>query len=278
MQIIPGIDALRRRLPRAKRIAFVPTMGNLHDGHLALVKQARQNADCVVVSIFVNPLQFGPNEDYAHYPRSFAEDCVKLKALGTEFVFNPEAAEILGAEQRVFVELPAIANELEGAFRPGFFRGVATIVLKLFNIVQPATAVFGNKDYQQLHIVRLVTQQLNLPVKIVAVDTVRADDGVALSSRNGYLSADQRARAPRLYENLQRVGENIRNGDRGFEALESSARAELESGGWRVDYVSIRNADTLQSALPGDTRFVVLGAARLGETRLIDNLEICVGG
>ncbi|MEW5943811.1 MAG: pantoate--beta-alanine ligase [Pseudomonadota bacterium] len=273
MQIIPTIRELRQRLKSESSVAFVPTMGNLHEGHLALVKQARAHGRCVAVSIFVNPLQFGPSEDFAKYPRTFEQDCAKLEGLA-DIVFAPAPEELYPAPQQVTVEPPPIANELCGAFRPGHFRGVATVVLKLFNIVQPRAALFGKKDYQQLHVIRAMARDLNVPVEIVAGDTVRAEDGLALSSRNGYLSAAERAEAPRLYRNLVRIGDAIRQGESDFASLETAAVAYLDANGWRVDYISARNADTLQPAAAGDKRLVILGAAWLGNTRLIDNLEV----
>lgn len=273
MQIIPTIRELRQRLKSESSVAFVPTMGNLHEGHLALVKQARAHGRCVAVSIFVNPLQFGPSEDFAKYPRTFEADCTKLEGLA-DIVFAPVPEELYPAPQQVTVEPPPIANELCGAFRPGHFRGVATVVLKLFNIVQPRAALFGKKDYQQLHVIRAMVRDLNVPVEIVAGETVRAEDGLALSSRNGYLSPAERAEVPRLYRNLVRIGDAIRQGESDFASLETAAVADLDANGWRVDYISARNADTLQPAAAGDKRLVILGAAWLGKTRLIDNLEI----
>jgi pantoate--beta-alanine ligase len=273
MQIIPTIRELRQRLKSESSVAFVPTMGNLHEGHLALVKQARAHGRCVAVSIFVNPLQFGPSEDFAKYPRTFEADCAKLEGLA-DIVFAPVPEELYPAPQQVTVEPPPIANELCGAFRPGHFRGVATVVLKLFNIVQPHAALFGKKDYQQLHVIRAMVRDLNVPVEIVAGETVRAEDGLALSSRNGYLSPAERAEVPRLYRNLVRIGDAIRQGESDFASLETAAVADLDANGWRVDYISARNADTLQPAAAGDKRLVILGAAWLGKTRLIDNLEI----
>jgi pantoate--beta-alanine ligase len=273
MEIISAISVLRETLRERQPVAFVPTMGNLHRGHIALVEQARRHGRCVVVSIFVNPLQFGPGEDLDKYPRTLEEDCRKLQAAGADIVFTPTAQELFPTPQQFQVEPPPISNELCGAFRPGHFRGVATIVLKLFNIVQPACAVFGKKDFQQLHIIRGMVRELNLPLEIVAGETIRAEDGLALSSRNGYLSAEERGEAPRLYRNLARIRDAVASGRHDFAALESAAADDLARHGWNVDYISLRNADTLQPARPGDTTLVVLGAARLGTTRLIDNLD-----
>lgn len=273
MEVISTITALRETLKDRQPVAFVPTMGNLHAGHIALVEQARRHGRSVVVSIFVNPLQFGPNEDLAKYPRTLEEDCRKLQAAGADIVFTPTAQELFPTPQQFQVEPPPIAGELCGAFRPGHFRGVATIVLKLFNIVQPACALFGKKDFQQLHIIRGMVRELNLPLEIVAGETIRAEDGLALSSRNGYLSSEERSEAPRLYRNLARIRDAVTSARHDFSALESAAAGDLADHGWKVDYVSLRNADTLQPARPRDTALVVLGAARLGTTRLIDNLD-----
>ncbi|MFA5242827.1 MAG: pantoate--beta-alanine ligase [Sulfuricella sp.] len=273
MEIISTIAVLRETLQDRQPVAFVPTMGNLHEGHIALVEQARRHGRCVVASIFVNPLQFGPGEDLAKYPRTLEEDCRKLQAAGADIVFTPSAEELFPAPQQFQVEPPPIASELCGAFRPGHFRGVATIVLKLFNIVQPACAMFGKKDYQQIHIIRGLVREFDLPIQIVAGETSRAADGLALSSRNGYLTPEERAEAPRLYRNLQMIKEAVASGQSDFAALENAAANDLASHGWQVDYIALRNAATLQPAQTGDTALVVLGAARLGTTRLIDNLE-----
>ena len=275
MLIISAIQELRDRLKSEPSVAFVPTMGNLHQGHLALVQQAREHGRCVVVSIFVNPLQFGPNEDFAKYPRTFEQDCEKLAGLA-DVVFAPTVADLYPEPQQVFVEPPPVASELCGSFRPGHFRGVATVVLKLFNIVQPQAAVFGKKDSQQLHVIRAMVRQLNLPVEIVAGETLRAADNLALSSRNAYLSEEDRAEAVRLYRNLALIRESIAAGNSDFPALERAAIADLEAHGWRVEYVSVRAAASLAPAKAGEMNLVVLAAAWLGKTRLIDNLEICL--
>ena len=276
MEIISSIAVLRETLQGRQPVAFVPTMGNLHDGHIALVEQAREHGRTVVVSIFVNPLQFGPNEDLDKYPRTLEEDCRRLRQAGAHIVFTPTVRELFPTPQQFHVEPPAIASELCGAYRPGHFRGVATIVLKLFNIVQPAVAVFGKKDYQQLHIIRSMVRELNVPVEILAGETVRAEDGLALSSRNGYLGATERAEAPRLRRELVRIKEAITAGQRDFAALEKAAAENLTANGWKVDYVAVRNGETLAPAQADDTRLVILGAAWLGTTRLIDNLELVV--
>lgn len=274
MEIISKIPVLLERLQQESDIAFVPTMGNLHEGHLALMSLAKQRSKCVVASIFVNPLQFGPQEDLAKYPRTLAEDCHKLMAAGVDVVFTPTEQELFPVPQQVSVEPPPIASELCGAFRPGHFRGVATIVLKLFNIVHPTVSVFGKKDYQQLHVIRTMVSQLNVPVEIVAGETMRAADGLALSSRNGFLSELERTEAVRLFQDLEAIHQALLLGNRDFIHLETNAKAELEAHGWRVDYFSIRNQQTLNPAQVYDVDLVVLAAAWLGGTRLIDNLEV----
>ena len=282
MQIIHTIAELRTRLATERAIAFVPTMGNLHEGHLNLMRLAREHGSCVVASIFVNPLQFGPSEDFDRYPRTLDADCAKLKGL-VEVVFAPSVKEMYPTKQTVFVEPPAIANELDGASRPGHFRGMATVVLKLLNIVQPQVALFGKKDYQQLHIIRRMVAQLDLPVRIVGGETVRAADGLALSSRNQYLSEAQRKEAIFLYQTLQRVRQAILQGERDMERLQQQAVEALSARGWAVDYVAVRNqSDLLQPGVmqgdPARRDLVVLAAAKLGNTRLLDNVEVCLAG
>jgi len=273
MEITTTVAGLRQRLAKETAIAFVPTMGNLHAGHLQLVEVAKQHGRCVVVSIFVNPLQFGANEDLASYPRTLDADCEKLQAAGVNVVFAPSEAEMYPVEQTITVNPPPIANELCGAARPGHFAGVATVVLKLFNMVQPQVAVFGKKDFQQLFIIRELVKQLNLPIAIIGVDTRRDENGLALSSRNGYLSAAQRLEAPRLQRALQLVVEAAKKGGQDFAAIEAQTAQYLTQLGWIVDYVSIRSAQTLLPAENTERQLVVLAAARLGKTRLIDNLE-----
>lgn len=273
MQLISTIAELRIRLADESAIAFVPTMGNLHEGHIELVRIARQQGQCVVVSIFVNPLQFGPSEDFDKYPRTLEADCTKLQGLA-DVVFAPSANEMYPVQQTLFVEPPPIANELCGAARPGHFRGMATVVLKLLNIVQPQVALFGKKDYQQLHIIRLMVDQLNLPIRIIGGETVRAPDGLALSSRNQYLNEAERAEAVFLYQTLLEMRQAILQGEQDFEHLQQKAVERLAARGWVVDYVAVRNQSDLQ---PGDGTqrgWVILAAARLGNTRLLDNVEI----
>ena len=281
MQIIHTVQALRDALHEQQSICFVPTMGNLHAGHLHLVKIAQQRSTCVVVSIFVNPLQFGANEDLANYPRTLAADCEKLEQAGVDFVFVPTVNELYpdfdGVElhQSMMVQPPAIATDLCGATRPGHFMGVATVVLKLFNIVQPRVAVFGQKDFQQLFIIQSMVRQFNLPIEIVAGETVREANGLAMSSRNGYLSFAEKAQAVELVRVLQEVVVSVQAGNLHFAELEAKATQQLTALGWQVDYVSIRSAKTLLSASMADEELVVLGAAKLGKTRLIDNIQFC---
>jgi pantoate--beta-alanine ligase len=290
MQIISTIAELRARLANEQSIAFVPTMGNLHEGHLNLMRLAREHGSCtkgtqsvnqqagcgvvcIVASIFVNPLQFGPSEDFNKYPRTLEEDCDKLQGLA-DVVFAPSVNEMYPEQQTVFVEPPPIANELCGASRPGHFRGMATVVLKLLSIVQPHVALFGKKDYQQLHIIRQMVAQLNLPISIVGGETVRAADGLALSSRNQYLNEAQRSQATLLYQTLQDMRNAIRQGERNFEQLQREAVSALSASGWLVEYVAIRDQFDLQSASQLQRELVILAAAKLGGVRLLDNVEI----
>ncbi|MEZ5650852.1 MAG: pantoate--beta-alanine ligase [Burkholderiaceae bacterium] len=275
MQIHDTIDSMRTARAALSRVAFVPTMGNLHDGHLMLVHEAAAHADTVVASIFVNRLQFGGGEDFDRYPRTFDSDCDKLREAGVTHLFAPDESVMYPQPQTYHVDpAPAHADDLEGAARAGHFRGVATVVLKLFSIVQPDAAMFGKKDYQQLLMISAMVRQFALPIRIVACETVRAADGLALSSRNGYLSKRERAEAPRLYRSLLRVAEAVRHGERRFATLEADAIDALTGAGWMPDYVSVRNADDLGPPTEATRRLVVLGAARLGQTRLLDNIEI----
>ena len=276
MEVISAVAALRERLSGESSVAFVPTMGNLHEGHLDLVRIAHQQAQCVVVSIFVNPLQFGANEDFGTYPRTLQADCDKLKACGVAVVFAPTEADLYPQPQLITVEPPPIAQELCGTFRPGHFRGVATVVLKLFNIVQPQIAIFGKKDYQQLSVIKQMVEQLNMPVTIVGAETMRASDGLALSSRNQYLTAEERTEATFLYQTLKEIKKSLVKGDENAKLLEVAVAQRLAERGWQVDYVAIRNAKTLLTPQSGDCELVVLAAAKLGKTRLIDNLEVCL--
>ncbi|MDH5286563.1 MAG: pantoate--beta-alanine ligase [Betaproteobacteria bacterium] len=278
MQICQSQAELARHLERFERVAFVPTMGNLHRGHLSLVDIARERGDCVVTSIFVNRLQFGPNEDFDRYPRTFEADREGLERRGVDVLFAPDEQEMYPTPQVYRVQPPPLATELEGAFRPGFFDGVCTVVLKLFNLVQPDIAVFGKKDRQQLKIVRGMVQQFNMPIQIVAAETVRADDGLALSSRNGYLTADERKEAPRMYRTLRWIADEIAGGRTDYANLEVAGRAELARNGWSVDYVAVRHGLALRIPHPEGydhpNLLIVLAAAKLGNTRLIDNVDV----
>lgn len=279
MQIIKTIAQLRDALKHQAKIAFVPTMGNLHAGHIQLVEVAKQHADFVVVSIFVNPLQFGPTEDLASYPRTLEADCEKLEAAGASVVFTPAVEEMYpdfdGKElnQTMTITPPPIANELCGTTRPGHFSGVATVVMKLFNMVQPNIAVFGQKDFQQLFIIKQLVKQFNLPIDIIGVDTVREPSGLAMSSRNGYLTEAQRASASQLNSTLQSIVKSVKATNNDYHQLEQQAKSTLQTQGWLVDYISIRSSLTLLPATRNDTQLVVLGAAKLGNTRLIDNID-----
>lgn len=279
MKIISSIDELRDQLRGQLRTVFVPTMGNLHEGHLSLMRLARKHGDPIVASIFVNRLQFGPNEDFDKYPRTFQADVEKLEKEGVYVLFAPTEKDLYPEPQEFRVRPPEdLGNILEGEFRPGFFTGVTTVVLKLFSCVQPRVAVFGKKDYQQLMIVRNMSKQFALPTEIVAAETFRAEDGLALSSRNVYLSAEERAEAPTLFRVLNDVAGEVRSGHLDIFELERTAMAKLSARGWKPDYVSIRKRADLQPPSAGDIAkgepLVVLTAAKLGITRLIDNLEI----
>jgi pantoate--beta-alanine ligase len=270
MQVVREIGELRGSLSAAlagRAVGFVPTMGNLHAGHLSLVRHARAAVPggVVVASIFVNRLQFAPGEDFDRYPRTFERDRAMLEAEGVDVLFAPDESILYPERQGFIVKPPPPADELEGRFRPGFFDGVATVVLKLFNCVQPAVAVFGKKDYQQLHVIRGMVRQLDLPLRIVAGETVREADGLAMSSRNGYLSAAERAEAPRLFRLLRAIAS-------GAIGIENSLQ-QLERSGWKADYIEVRKRSDLSPARAEDREKVVLAAARLGTTRLIDNLE-----
>jgi len=283
MKIISDIQELRDHLRGQNRASFVPTMGNLHEGHLSLMRLARQHGDPVVASIFVNRLQFGPNEDFDSYPRTMQADIEKLEKEGVYILFAPTERDLYPQPQEYRVDPPQqLGDILEGEFRPGFFKGVCTVVLKLFSCVQPKVAVFGKKDYQQLMIIRQMAKQFALPVDIVPGETIRADDGLALSSRNGYLSAEERAEAPELQRALKEVRERVlqlqdRN-NQSISEIEKAAVASLAARGWKPDYIAIRQQSDLAPAsnesLQANEPLVILTAAKLGKTRLIDNLEI----
>ncbi len=274
MEIITTADDLRRRLSASGTVALVPTMGNLHEGHLELTRLARRNGDLVIASIFVNRLQFGPNEDFDRYPRTFETDCAALEREAVDVVFAPSETTMYPTVQTYRVSPPPLAEELEGKFRPGFFHGVCTVVLKLFNLVHPDVAVFGKKDRQQLEMIRGMVEQFNLPIRILAAETVRASDGLALSSRNGFLSPSERAEAPRLHQTLLSVGREITSGNANHGELGTKAIANLARNGWKVDYIAVRDDLDGGSTPPG---MVVLGAATLGTTRLIDNIDVVPG-
>ena len=274
MQIARTIPELRELLGGAHRAAFVPTMGNLHAGHLSLVEKARTLGDVSVASIFVNRLQFLPHEDFDTYPRTWDSDCEKLQSVGCDVLFAPDEKALYPQPQTCKVHPnPLIADTLEGEFRPGFFIGVCTVVMKLFACVQPRFAIFGKKDYQQLMVIRHMVEQFALPIEVVGAETERAPDGLALSSRNGYLDKQERIQASQLSATLRSVAQAVRNGERDFAAIEARATTELAARGWKPDYVALRRRSDLQRPASGDA-LVVLAAARLGNTRLIDNLEI----
>lgn len=273
MRLVHTVEELRAELGGSAQTAFVATMGNLHAGHIALVRQAKTTGTRVVASIFVNPLQFGQGEDFERYPRTLAADAEKLAAAGCDLLFAPDVAEIY-PEPQTFQVLPPLADELCGAFRPGHFAGVCTVVLKLFEMVRPRYALFGKKDYQQLYLIKAMARQFNLPIEIIGGETIRAEDGLALSSRNGYLSEPERQEAPRLNAELKRIAEAIAAGRHDFSNLEATGLNKLSAAGWSVDYISVRAQSTLMPPEPADHDLVVLGAAWLNKTRLIDNLEI----
>ena len=279
MKVISSIHELRDQLRGQNRTAFVPTMGNLHEGHLSLMRLARRHGDPVVASIFVNRLQFGPNEDFDKYPRTLQDDIEKLQKENVYVLFAPTERDMYPEPQEYRVHPPHnLGDILEGEFRPGFFTGVCTVVMKLMSCVQPRVAVFGKKDYQQLMIVRAMCHQFALPTEIVAAETVRDEDGLALSSRNRFLSAAERAEAPKLAEQLQRVREAVLSGNRDIAALERDAMNALAERGWKPDYISVRKRSNLlppgEADADANAELVVVAAAKLGSTRLIDNLEI----
>ncbi|MFJ4352180.1 pantoate--beta-alanine ligase [Pseudomonas sp. NPDC089428] len=280
MNTVKTVRELRAAVARArsegKRIGFVPTMGNLHSGHAALVTKAAQRADFVVASIFVNPLQFGANEDLDKYPRTLAADQQRLLDAGCHLLFAPTVEEMYpdGMAVQTRVSVPGLSEGLCGASRPGHFEGVATVVSKLFNMVQPDLAVFGEKDYQQLAVIRAMVRDLNMPIQIIGEPTVRAEDGLALSSRNGYLTPEQRSTAPVVYRTLKQIGEALGRGQVDFAALIEQGKANLIAAGLRPDYLEVRHAVNLRPATFGDRDLVILVAAYLGNTRLIDNLYL----
>jgi pantoate--beta-alanine ligase len=279
MQTVTTIAAVREHVSRwhaqNKRVVFVPTMGNLHAGHMSLIEAARAHGDEFVASIFVNPMQFGPNEDFAHYPRTPREDSKLLEAAGCDLMFMPDVGEIYpnGSSGATRIEVPGISSILCGEFRPGHFEGVATVVAKLFHIVDPDVAIFGEKDFQQLTVIRRMVADLCLRVAIVGAPTVRESDGLAMSSRNQYLDAEQRKLAPSIYRELGLAVAQLRSGARDYARIEAAGRAALDGAGFRTDYFSVRDASTLSPAGPDTRKFVVLTASRLGKARLIDNVQ-----
>ena len=274
MKTFHEIAPLRAALKNAGRVVLVPTMGNLHEGHIALVRDARKHGDTVVATVFVNRLQFRPGEDFDKYPRTLAADAKYLEEAGVEFLFAPSEDVMYPTPQYFHVDVPdELATILEGEFRPGHFRGVATVVMKLFQIIQPDAALFGKKDYQQMLVLSDLVREFNMPIEVIPGDTIRADDGLALSSRNGFLSATERAEAPRLHRLLMNLVEQVRAGGREFAALEAAVMDELRNNGWSPDYVAVRSRANLQLPVAAEP-LVVVAAAKLGTTRLIDNVEI----
>lgn len=274
MDVIHSVADLRERLQRVPNNVFVPTMGNLHAGHIELITIAKPRAACTVVSVFVNRLQFGPKEDFERYPRTLESDFALCRAAGVDVVFVPDEREIYPEPQTFVVEPSDLQHILEGAARPKHFHGVATVVLKLFNMVRPHSAIFGKKDYQQYIVLRDMVRQFALPIEIIPAETVRAEDGLALSSRNQYLSPDERREAPRLYRTLAAMRAQLLHGSRDIQRLELDGMAELARNGWRPDYIAVRRQADLQPVTPADTHLVIVAAARLGGTRLIDNIEV----
>ncbi|MEC8230534.1 MAG: pantoate--beta-alanine ligase [Pseudomonadota bacterium] len=280
MQVVDSIASLRELITQWKRsgqtVGFVPTMGNLHDGHLKLVKRAKAHNDKVIVSIFVNPMQFGANEDLDAYPRTIEEDKAKLIADGADAVFLPSVSDMYpaGLDVQTYVEVPGISDVLCGASRPGHFRGVATVVSKLFNMVQPDDAFFGEKDYQQLQVIRTMVRDLSMAVTVHGVPTEREESGLAMSSRNGYLTAEEKATASLIYKAMQQMKTAIDEGNTDFLAIENAAVSELEQHGFKNDYVKVVNAQTFMPAMPNDAHIVIVVALFMGKTRLIDNLQI----
>jgi pantoate--beta-alanine ligase len=282
METVTTIAAVRQHVRRwrgeGRRVAFVPTMGNLHSGHVSLIEMARSHGDRFLASIFVNPMQFGPNEDFAHYPRTPTQDARMLADAGCDLMFMPDVGEIYpnGSERATRVDVPGLSSILDGEFRPGHFEGVATVVAKLFHVVEPDVAVFGEKDFQQLTIIRRMVADLCMPVTIVAAPTVRDPDGLAMSSRNQYLTDEERQKAPLIHQLLLAAVARLQAGDRDFAAIERTALQALVASAFRPDYFSVRRADDLSLPQPDTQHLVILVAARLGRARLIDNLQLRV--
>ncbi|MPZ45577.1 MAG: pantoate--beta-alanine ligase [Betaproteobacteria bacterium] len=274
MDVIHSVADLRERLQHEPNNVFVPTMGNLHPGHIQLITIAKPRAACTVMSVFVNRLQFGPKEDFDRYPRTLQSDFAQCRAAGVDVVFVPDEREIYPERQTFVVEPSDLQHILEGEARPKHFSGVATVVLKLFNMVRPHSAIFGKKDYQQYIVLRDMVRQFALPIEIIPAETVRAEDGLALSSRNHYLSPQEREEAPRLYRVLCAMHDQLLRGSRDIQRLELDGMAELARHGWRPDYIAVRRQADLQAAAMKDRHLVIVAAARLGGTRLIDNIEV----
>ncbi len=276
MHVIHTQKELVETLKKLTNIAFVPTMGNLHDGHLKLIEEALKKTKYVVVSIFINPLQFNSKDDFKNYPRTLDEDLLMLQKLDVPFVFVPSKEDIIDSSQTIEIHLPDIANDLCGRFRPGHFNGVATIVCKLFNLIQPELAFFGRKDFQQLFLIKELVKQLNYPIHIIAIDTVRDKDGLAKSSRNNLLSKEDRKKAPQLFELMSAMKEKVMQKKLSFKEIEADAERLLNASGWIVDYLAIRSAQSLKTPVHNEKQMVILGAATLGSVRLIDNIEFCI--
>ena len=276
MHVIYTQKELVETLKKLTNIAFVPTMGNLHDGHLKLIEEALKKTKHVIVSIFINPLQFNSKDDFKNYPRTLDEDLLMLQKLDVPFVFVPSKEDIIDSSQTIEIHLSDIANDLCGRFRPGHFNGVATIVCKLFNLIQPELAFFGRKDFQQLFLIKELVKQLNYPIHIIAIDTVRDKDGLAKSSRNNLLSKEDRKKAPQLFELMNAMKEKVMQKKLSFKEIESDAERLLNDSGWIVDYLAIRSAQSLKTPVRNEKQMVILGAATLGSVRLIDNIEFCI--
>lgn len=276
MHVIHTQKELVETLKKLTNIAFVPTMGNLHDGHVKLIEEALKKTKYIVVSIFINPLQFNSKDDFKNYPRTLDEDLLMLQKLDVPFVFVPSKEDIIDSSQTIEIHLSDIANDLCGRFRPGHFNGVATIVCKLFNLIQPELAFFGKKDFQQLFLIKELVKQLNYPIHIIAIDTVRHKDGLAKSSRNNLLSKEDRKKAPQLFELMNAMKEKVMQKKLSFKEIESDAERLLNDSGWIVDYLAIRSAQSLKTPVHNEKQIVILGAATLGSVRLIDNIEFCI--
>jgi pantoate--beta-alanine ligase len=276
MHVIHTQNELVETLKKLNNIAFVPTMGNLHDGHLKLIEEALKKTKYVVVSIFINPLQFNSEDDFKNYPRTLDEDLLMLQKLDVPFVFVPPKENIIDSLQTIEIHLSDIANDLCGRFRPGHFNGVAIIICKLFNLIQPELAFFGKKDFQQLFLIKELVRQLNYPIHIVAIDTVRYKNGLAMSSRNNLLSEEDRKKAPQLFELLNVMKDKVMQKKLSFKEIEEDADRLLNASGWIVDYLTIRSAKSLKTPVHDEKQLVILGAATLGSVRLIDNIEFCI--